>query len=93
MRNKGQMNNSIVASMIILLIVGFLGIISLTVYDSIEGSLSSSLSTSTGDAAQTVGNFTENFYDGQDLVSNLPIVIAAGLLISVIVGFTLYLRS
>ena len=87
---KGQASNAIVNSMIILLIVAVVGIVGVTVYDSIEGSLGADL---TGDALATKNNFTENVYDGYDLASNIPIVLAAGLLLTVIIGFTLYVRG
>ena len=87
---KGQASNAIVNSMIILLIVGVVGIVGVTVYDSIENSLGADL---TGDALATKGNFTENVYDGYDLASNIPIVLAAGLLLTVIIGFALYMRG
>ena len=88
--NKGQANNAIVTSMIIILIVAVVGIVGVTVYDSIEDSLGSDL---TGDALATKNNFTENVYDGYDLASNIPIVLAAALLLSVIIGFALYVRQ
>ncbi|GAG76690.1 unnamed protein product [marine sediment metagenome] len=82
--NKGQTNNGIVNAMIVILIVAVVGIVGVTVYDSIETSLGADL---TGDALTTKGNFTENVYDGYDLASNVPIVLAAGLLLMVIMGF------
>ena len=88
---KGQVND-IVSAMILLVILGFIGIISVTVYDSIEDSMTDALSSSTGAAAITVGNFTENVYDGYDLASNLPLILAAALLLSVIVGLAVVLR-
>ena len=87
---KGQASNAIVNSMVILLIVGVVGIVGVTVYDSIQSSLGSSL---TGKALTTKNNFTDNVYDGYDLASNIPIVLAAGLLLTVIIGFTLYVRA
>jgi hypothetical protein len=90
MSDKGQASNAIVQSMLVLLIVAAVGIVGITVYDSIENSLGADL---TGDALATKNNFTENTYDGYDLASNIPIVLAAGLLITVIVGFALYLRG
>jgi len=87
---KGQASNAIVNSMVILLIVGVVGIVGVTVYDSIENSLGADL---TGDALTTKDNFTENVYDGYDLASNIPIVLAAGLLLTVIIGFALYVRG
>jgi len=82
--------NTIVGSMIVLLLVGFVGIVSLTVYDSIDDSLTDSLSSSTGDASAVVKNFSGSFYDGQQLASNVPIILAAGLLLMVIMGFAVY---
>jgi len=90
LKNKGQASGAIVNSMIILLIVAVVGIVGVTVYDSIEDSLGADL---TGDALATKGNFTENVYDGYDLAANIPIVLAAGLLLTVIIGFTLYVRG
>lgn len=87
---KGQASNAIVNSMVILLIVGVVGIVGVTVYDSIQSSLGASL---TGKALTTKNNFTDNVYDGYDLASNIPIVLAAGLLLTVIIGFTLYVRA
>jgi hypothetical protein len=88
--NKGQASNAIVSSMVIILIVAVVGIVGVTVYDSIENSLGADL---TGDALATKDNFTENVYDGYDLASNIPIVLAAGLLLTVIIGFALYVRG
>jgi len=88
--NKGQANNAIVAGMLLVLIVSVVGIVGITVYDSIENSLGSDL---TGDALATKANFTENTYDGYDLASNIPIVLAAGLLLTVIIGFVAYMRA
>lgn len=88
--NKGQASNAIVASMVIILVVAVVGIVGVTVYDSIENSLGADL---TGDALATKANFTENVYDGYDLASNIPIVLAAGLLLTVIIGFALYVRG
>lgn len=89
--NKGQMmSNGIVTAMIVILIVAVVGIVGITVYDSIEDSLGSDL---TGDALATKGNFTSNTYDGYDLASNIPIILAAGLLLSAIIGFTMYVRG
>lgn len=88
--NKGQANNAIVASMIVLLIVAVVGIVGVTVYDSIEDSLGADL---TGAAAATKGNFTANVYDGYQLASNIPIILAAGLLLTVIIGFAVYVRG
>ena len=65
--NKGQASNAIVSSMIVLLIVAVVGIVGVTVYDSIAGSLGSDL---TGTALATKNNFTENVYDGYDLAAN-----------------------
>lgn len=90
---KGQVNSNLVSGMIFLVIIGFLGIISITVYDSVEGSMSNTLSSSTQEAAQTLNNFTETTYDGYDLVSNLPIILAASLLLAVIIGLTAYVRG
>jgi len=90
---KGQAGNNIIGGMILIIIVGFLGIISLVIYDSVETSMLASISTTTADSYYTVQNYTENFYDGEDLVSNVPIVLAAGLLLAVIVGFALYVRA
>lgn len=87
---KGQADNTIVNSMVVLLVVGVVGIIGVTVYDSIENSLGSTL---TGDALATKGNFTENVYNGYDLAANIPIVLAAGLLLTVIIGFAMFVRS
>ena len=88
---KGQAGSNIVGSMILLLMIGFLGIVSVTVYDSIDTSMVSTASSTA--AVNTVGNFSENFYDSEDLASNIPIVIAAGVLLSVIIGFALYMRG
>lgn len=87
--NKGQANNAIVGAMILILLISVVGIVGITVYDSIESSLGGDL---TGDALATKGNFTENTYDGYDLASNIPIILAAGLLITVILGFALLTR-
>ena len=87
---KGQASNAIVNSMVVLLIVAVVGIVGVTVYDSIEDSLGADL---TGDALATKDNFTENVYDGYDLASNIPVVIAAGLLLTVIIGFAMYVRA
>lgn len=76
--------------MILVLLVGVVGLVGVTVYDSIDNSLGADL---TGDALATKGNFTENVYDGYDLASNIPIVLAAGLLLTVILGFALYVRG
>lgn len=88
--NKGQGSNAIVAAMILILIVAVVGIVGITVYDSIDDSLGSDL---TGDALATKNNFTENVYDGYDLASNIPIILAAGLLLTVIIGFAIYVRA
>lgn len=88
--NKGQANNAIVAAMIIVLMVGVVGLIGVTVYDSIDNSIGSDL---TGDALATKGNFTDGVYDGYDLASNIPIILAAGLLLTVIIGFGMYVRG
>jgi hypothetical protein len=90
---KGQAENTVVATMLLLVVVGFLGVIMVTVYDSVESSLTGSIASTTSDAYYTSQNFTENYYDGMDLASNIPIVLAAGLLIAVIVGFALYVRG
>ena len=89
-RNKGQARNDLVGAMILILIVGVVGLIGLTVYDSIDDSLGADL---TGDALATKGNFTDNVYDGYDLASNIPIILAAGLLLTVIIGFAMYVRG
>lgn len=81
---KGQVNNAVVGGMLLILIVAIVGLIGITVYDSIDDSLGSDL---TGPALSTKKNFTENTYDGYDLVSNVPIVLAAGLLLVVILTF------
>lgn len=91
--NKGQAGNSIVAAMLLLVVVGFLGIIMVTVYDSVETSVTGSIASTTSDAYATSSNFTGNYYDGMDLASNIPIVLGAGVLLSVIVGFALYVRG
>ena len=88
---KGQAGSNIVSSMVLLMLIGFLGIVSVTVYSSIDTSMSSTASSTL--ATHTIGNFTENFYDGMDLTSNIPIVLAASLLLMVIVGFALYVRG
>jgi len=90
MFKKGQASNNIVSAMVLIVIVGFLGIVSLTVYDSVGTSMTSTASTTEADL--TIANFTSNFYDGQELVANIPIILAAGLLLTVIVGFALYMR-
>lgn len=87
---KGQANNAIVQGMLLLLIVAVIGIVAVTVYASIASSLGADL---TGAASAAKENFSENFYDGTDLASNIPIVIAAGLLLSVIMAFALYMRA
>ena len=89
-KNKGQAGNTIVAAMVSLLIVGFLGIVSITIYSDISSSMKTASSTS---ADYVIDNFSGNFYDGQDLASNIPIVLAAGLLLMVIMGFTMYLQG
>lgn len=91
--SKGQAAGNIAAGMILVVIVGMIGLISITVYDSVENSLEGSLSSSTGSAALTLSNFTENVYDGYDLASNVPIILAAALLLAVIVGFAIYMRA
>jgi len=88
--NKGQASNAIVGAMVTLLIVAVVGIVGVTVYDSIAGSLGDGL---TGAALATKNNFTANVYDGYDLASNIPIVMAAGLLLTVIIGFAMYVRG
>lgn len=86
---KGQANNAIIAAMILLLVVSVVGIVGITVYDSIDDSLGADL---TGNALATKNNFSENTFDGYDLASNIPIILAAGLLITVILGFALLTR-
>ena len=76
--------------MVIILIVGMLGIVILTVYASIDDSLSTATTTT---AQETIGNFSSNYYNGMDLAANIPIVLAAGLLLSVIVGFAVFVRG
>ncbi|GAG79400.1 unnamed protein product [marine sediment metagenome] len=91
LRNKGQAGgNAIVGGMLLLLMVAVIGIITITVYDSIDNSLGNDL---TGAAGAARDNFSDNFYDGTDLASNIPIVLAAGLLLTVIVGFVMYMRT
>jgi len=80
-----------VQSMVLLMMVGILGVMSVTVYSNLHDTFTDTASTTAADMA--IGNFSENFYDGEDLVSNLPIVIAAGLLLSVIIGFAMFIRS
>jgi hypothetical protein len=89
---KGQGMN-IIPAVILLMLVGFVGIVSITVYDSIESSLASGLSSTTSDAYYTHSNFSGEVFDGYTLASNIPIVLAAGLLIMVILGFGLYIRG
>ena len=79
------------SGLIVLLLVGFLGIVSITVFDSIKTSVTSASATTR--ATQVTNNITDNFYDGMDLTSNVPIVLAAGMLLAVIIGFTLYVRA
>jgi len=88
---KGQASNTIVQSMILLVIVGFLGIISVTIYENLDSSFTNTASDTA--AVRAIGNFSSNFYDSEDLVSNVPIVIASGLLLTVIIGFAVYVRG
>jgi len=88
--SKGQSSDMIVSTMITLLLVGFLGIVSLTVYDSVGTSMTGSSSTA---ADAVIANFSDNFYDGEELASNIPLIMAAGLLIAVIIGFAMYMRG
>lgn len=92
MLNKGQADSTIIAGLMVLIIVGIVGITSITVYDSIQSSLSGSLTSTTSESAITMDNFTENVYNGYDLASNIPIVLAAGLLLAVIMGFAMLTR-
>lgn len=87
------MGGNIVTGLIGLLLIGFLGIISITVYSDLDDSLTATLASSTSDAAYTMGNFSENFYDAEDLASNIPVVLAAGLLLAVLVGLAFYVRA
>ena len=88
---KGQMNNSIVSAMILVVIVGFIGVISITIYDDIDDSMVNTASTTT--AKNTIGNFTDNVYDGYDLAANIPIVLAAALIITVVLGMAMVVRG
>lgn len=88
--NKGQANNAIVAAMILILVVSVVGIVGITVYNSIDSSLGSDL---TGTSLATKNNFTNNTYEGYVLAGNIPIILAAGLLITVILGFALFTRG
>lgn len=90
---KGQANSMIVASLTLLVIIGFLGLVSVTIYSNIEDSVDDSLSSTTGQAAQTMNNITAGVYDGYDLAANIPIILAAGMLLAVIIGFGMYVRS
>lgn len=85
------MSNNLVSGLIVLMLVGFLGIVSITIFDSIDTSTTDAGQTTR--ATQTRGNITDGFYNGMDLSSNIPIVLAAGMLIAVIVGFALYVRA
>ena len=93
LKTKGQVNNAIVSTMILLMIIGFLGIINVTIFSSIETSVSGSLSSSTSSAQAALNNMSGGFYDGYDLAANIPIILAAGLLLAVIVGFAVYVRG
>jgi len=89
--NKGQLGGTnLVYGMFILMIVGFLGIVSITVYDSVRASTVEGMNTAS--ATNAAANFTANFLDGEELASNLPIVIAASLLLTVIIGFVAWMR-
>ena len=90
MKNKGQASNDIVGGMVMILVIGMLGIVILTVYASIDDSLATATTTS---AQQTIGNFSGSYYNGMDLAANIPIVLAAGLLLTVIVGFSVFVRG
>jgi hypothetical protein len=88
---RGQAsNNAIVGGMLLILMVAVIGLVAITVYDSIDDSLGTDL---TGAAGAARDNFSDNFYDGTDLASNIPIVLAAGLLLTVIIGFAMYMRA
>ena len=89
--NKGQAGNNLVSGLIVLMLVGFLGIVSITIFDSIQTSTTNAAQTTR--ATQTVSNITDSFYEGMELSSNIPIVLSAGLLLAVIVGFALYVRA
>jgi hypothetical protein len=89
---KGMADNTIVNSMIIMLVVGVVGLIGITVFNSINSSLIGDL-TSGSAADYAADNFTDGFYEGMDLSSNIPIVLAAGLLLMVIIGFAMYVRG
>jgi len=92
-RDRGQASNQIVVGMITFLMVGFLGIVSVTIYDGINTSMAATLSSSTSSAAVTLGNYSERVFDGYDLTSNIPIILAAGMLLAVIIGFALYVKG
>lgn len=92
MDKKGQAGANILAGMILLVLIGVIGITSITVYDSVDDSLSSTLTSVSSDAGQTLGNFTDNVFEGYSLTGNVPIVLASGLLIAVILGFALVAR-
>jgi hypothetical protein len=92
MKNKGVVQgNAIIGGMVMLMIVAFLGLVSVTVYDSIAGSVVDGMSAA--DATNAANNFTDNFMEGEQLASNIPIVLAAGLLLMVIMGLALYVRA
>jgi hypothetical protein len=91
--NKGQAGNEIVTGMITLLMVGMMGLICILVYNNISTSVIPDLGATTSAARMTANNLSDGFFDGMDLSSNIPIVIAAGILLMVIIGFAMYVRS
>lgn len=84
------MNNATIAGMITLLVVAFVGITSITIYDDVETSMTAAAGTS-ADAINA--NFTANFYSGEQLAANVPIILAAGLILAVILGFAAAVRA
>lgn len=74
-----------------LMVVAFIGITAVTIYSSIRDGVYDSATTAA--ATNAINNFSDNFYEGTDIASNIPIVVAAGLILSVIMAFTLYVRA
>lgn len=89
---KGQANSAVLAGMLLLVVIGVIGITSITIYSSIDTSLTSTITSTTSAAIPTINNFSDNTYEGYSLAGNVPIVIAAGLLISIILAFAVFTR-
>ena len=81
---KGQMAGNVTENMLALLIIGAVAFVSIKVFSELSTNLTAGL---TGEADASAGNFSAGIWDAYGLMSIVPYIIGALVILVLIVGF------